>query len=148
MDRKLLILHAEDDQDDVLLIHKEFAKAGIQPIHTSPDGEDAMKYLEGTGPYADRTLHPYPDLLITDLKMPKVTGFDLLEWLDSHPDCRLPAIVLSGSAEPTDIERAYQLGACSYVVKPGRPGDLEAFVSAVTLLWGSATARRPRSSSI
>src|SRR5688500_19927215 len=80
---RLIILVAEDDPNDVLLLRRAFHKNGIDhPIHISSDGSDAMAYLQGAGPYAEREKYPFPRAIITDLKMPRCSGFELLEWLE------------------------------------------------------------------
>ena len=116
----LIILVAEDDPNDALLLQRAFTKNGIDlPVHVSTDGADAMAYLQGTGPYANREKYPFPRAIITDLKMPRCTGFELLEGLDKHPECGvIPTIVLSGSAEDRDVKRCFQLGANCYFQKP------------------------------
>ena len=84
------------------------------------DGEQAISYLRGTGDYSDRQKHPLPNAILLDLKMPRVDGFQFLEWLrGSAPEhCQgIPVIVMSCSILETDKERALSLGANSYVVK-------------------------------
>ena len=117
---RLIILVAEDDPNDVLLLQRAFKRNGIDlPVHVSPDGADAMAYLKGEGPYADRDRYPFPRAMITDLKMPRCSGFELLKWLDEHPECSvIPVIVLSASAEDRDVKKCFQLGANSYFRKP------------------------------
>jgi len=100
------------------------------------DGEDAVNYLSGAGRYADRTKYPLPCILITDLKMPKLTGFDLLTWIQSEmPPNSLPAIVLSGSAQEMDKQRALELGAKAYWVKPTHLADLVHLVHELNETW-------------
>ncbi len=114
------ILLAEDDENDAFIFRIALKKAGIQnPLHHVPDGEDAINYLAGAGVYANRILHPFPCLVITDLKMPRRTGFELLAWIQDQPQLNCPpVVVLSGSAEDSDKERAFGLGAIAYFVKP------------------------------
>jgi CheY-like chemotaxis protein len=120
MKEKLIILVAEDDENDTFLLRRAFTRNGIDlPVHVCRDGAEAMAYLKGEEPYVDRTKYPFPRALITDLKMPRCSGFDLLEWLNVHPECGvIPTIVLSASAEEQDVTRAYQLGANCYFRKP------------------------------
>ena len=122
----LVILVAEDDPNDALLLQRAFGKNGIDlPVHTSSDGADAIAYLQGAGPYADREKYPFPRAIITDLKMPRCSGFELLEWLDTHPECGvIPVIVLSASAEDRDVKRCFQLGANCYFQKPSNFAEL------------------------
>jgi CheY-like chemotaxis protein len=114
------ILLAEDDENDAFFFRMALKKAGIpNPLSHVPDGEDAINYLAGAGVYANRTLHPFPSLIITDLKMPGGTGFDLLAWIQDQRQLNWPpVVVLSGSAEDSDRERALGLGAIAYFVKP------------------------------
>jgi CheY-like chemotaxis protein len=113
------ILYAEDNPDDVVIIKIAFRRAGLSSsLKSVDDGEDAIAWLKGAGVYADREQYPLPDVLILDLKMPKKSGFDVLEWLrgqSNHQD--LPAIVLSSSDDPRDIERVAKLGATKYFKK-------------------------------
>ena len=81
----LVILVADDDENDTLLLERAFKKVGVEmPVRVCRDGAEAMEYLKGEGKYADRTEYPFPRVLVTDLKMPKCTGFDLLQWLQNH----------------------------------------------------------------
>lgn len=131
------LLLAEDDPNDVLLFRRAFERCGasclLRVVH---DGDQAIRYLEGVGPYADRLENPLPVVALLDLKMPRRTGLEVLEWLAAHPDlCRLPAVVLTSSRERADIERAYALGARSYLVKPGKFSDLLRLVEVINSYW-------------
>jgi len=89
------------------------------PLMFVKDGQELIHYLAGDDGYADRTAHPMPRLLLLDLKMPKLDGFDVLRWLQQQPELRrLVVTVLSSSDESKDVNLAYDLGANSYVVKP------------------------------
>ena len=135
--RRLIILVAEDHPDDTVLLQEAFKRNGINmPVHVSPDGEDAMQYLKGEGIYKDRMQFPFPRVLITDIKMPKCSGLDLLAWLQNHPECNLiPKIVLSASAEERDVVRAYQLGANCYFQKPTTFKELTNLVRLTNDFW-------------
>jgi len=113
-------LVAEDDGNDVFFLQRAFLQAKIEnPLHVVGDGQEAIDYLSGEGKFSDRSLYPLPHLFILDLKMPRKTGLDVLLWLQEQPELRcLPVLVLSSSAQRTDIERAYELGANAFVVKP------------------------------
>lgn len=115
-----LILMAEDDPNDVMLARRAVAKAGFTwKVHVCKDGEEVKAYLKGEGIYADRAAYPFPRMLVTDLKMPRCGGLELLEWLQGHPDCNVvPTVVLSASPQQQDVKRAYQLGAKCYLCKP------------------------------
>ena len=112
----LLVDDSEDDRALFLLAFKR-ANPNMELLVSVADGEDAISYLSGTASYADRERHPYPQVLILDLKMPGKSGFDVLEWLRQQP-MRPLTIVLSGSDHRADIERAIELGADYYQVKP------------------------------
>ena len=92
---------AEDNEDEAFLIQRAFNQNGLmRSAHMVPDGRGAIEYLHGDGVYAERVRHPFPDVFILDLKMPRVSGFEVLEWLNEHPDYRVkPTIVWSASAD-------------------------------------------------
>ena len=114
------ILVAEDNPDDAELLKCALRQAGsTHPIQIVTDGRDAIRYLQADAPYSDRVRFPFPRLIFTDLKMPYLTGFDVLKWLRLHPDCHvIPVIVFSASAQESDLKEAYRLGANCYLVKP------------------------------
>ena len=114
------VLVAEDDENDVFFLQRAFQQAKIEnPMHVVRDGQEAIEYLSGAGDFSDRKTHPLPRLLILDLKMPRRTGLEVLAWLHEQPELHcLPVIVLSSSAQARDIEKAYDLGANAFVVKP------------------------------
>src|SRR5438067_413418 len=118
--RRQTILLAEDDGDAVLLLKMACARSRlINPIQVVGDGGQVIAYLGGEGIYGDRARFPMPCLLLLDLKIPNKNGFDVLSWLRSHAGVhRLPVVVLTSSTDPSDINRAYHLGANSYAVKP------------------------------
>ena len=99
------------------------------------DGEQAIAYLEGKGEYADREKHPVPRVLLLDLKMPKVDGFEVLRWRQKKNLKYLPALVLTSSKLDEDLDRAYSLGATSYLIKPSEADDLEYLVRSITDYW-------------
>jgi CheY-like chemotaxis protein len=141
--RHFTILLAEDDANDALLIKRALAKNGIgNPLQIAPDGEEAIAYLSGAGKYGNRAEYPFPQFFITDLKMPRKSGFEVLSWLQEHPDCLVvPTIVLSSSKQHEDIKKAYQLGANSYLTKPADFTQLQELIKKVFDYW--TTCERP-----
>lgn len=115
-----VILIAEDDENDVFLIRRAFHQAQFEnPLQVVPTGEDAIAYLRGDSPFTDRSRFPIPALMLLDLKMPRKNGFEVLAWIRQHGEFNaLPVVVLTSSQESADINRAYALGANSYLVKP------------------------------
>jgi len=121
MSQSQLVLLVEDDANDAFVAKRALHDSGVfnHVVHL-PDGEEAIKYLNGDPPYHDRNSHPQPGLVLLDLKMPKLTGFDVLTWLQLHPQLtsEIPVIVLTGSIHPEDMKRAQKLGAVGFEVKP------------------------------
>ena len=137
MDEKPVILVAEDDPNDIFFLRRAFQKAAIKcRILDVSDGQQAIFYLQGTAPYSNRADYPLPQLLVLDLKMPLMNGFDVLEWLRGQPDlAQLPALVLSSSAQDEDISRARRLGARDYLVKPTDLAQLSELAREIATKW-------------
>lgn len=137
MSKRAIILLAEDEESDAYFVNMAFKKAGLHHAITHVmDGQQVIEYLSGEGRFADRKLHPMPHLLLLDLKMPRVTGLDVLAWLRERPELKnLPVIVLSSSDYPADIERACLLGANDYRLKPSTPQQLVQFALDVDASW-------------
>ena len=116
------ILMVEHNPEDALFLRRQLRHSGLRyDLHVVPDGREAMNYLTGEGRYSDRTLFPFPCLLLIDLRMPGVDGFTLIEWVRRAPETKdLPIIIYSSSPTSDDAARAYALGANVYVAKlPG-----------------------------
>ena len=126
---------AEDRQDDVMIIRRAFSKSKLlNPLHVVSDGDEAIAYLQGEGKYANRAEFPLPSLLLLDLKMPRRGGFEVLEWIRKQPSLSaLRVIVLTTSDEIRDVNKAYTMGANSFLVKPV---DFAAFVEVTRALKG------------
>ncbi len=137
MSEKEHILLVDDDSNDVLLIQRAFQKAGLRDVlRVVRNGEEAIEYLSGNGRYADRDSFPFPFLLLLDLKMPGVDGFEVLEWIRSRKDLRrLLVVVLTSSNLQADVDRAYELGANSYLVKPVEFGEMVNMVQRFEVYW-------------
>jgi len=132
------ILHVEDDPNDVLLVQRAFRKTNLAlSIQNVTDGETATRYLAGDGEFLDREHFPLPSLLLLDLKLPRKNGFEVLDWLRSQPVPlkRLPVIILSSSSQPVDVNRAYELGANAYMVKPAGFEELSKAINVLALHW-------------
>jgi len=111
------VLLVEDRADDILLVLQAFQKAGIvNPLRVVKSGEEAVQYLAGLGGYVD---HPPPQLVLLDLKLPGMDGFEVLSWIrQQSPIRKVPVLVLTSSDHIQDVNRAYSLGANSFLVKP------------------------------
>jgi CheY-like chemotaxis protein len=137
MPERSVILLAEDLEDDILLIRRAFAAARVAiPLHVVRDGEEALAYLSGLGKYSSRDEFPLPDLILLDLKMPKMDGFEVLQWIRQHPQFKaLRVIVLTSSEDISDVNRAYDLGANSFLVKPLEFVNFPAMLQTLTKFW-------------
>jgi CheY-like chemotaxis protein len=131
------VLLVEDDPDDVVLTQRAFKKASVaNPLQVVTDGEEAVAYLSGQGRFADRGQYPLPMLLLLDLKLLRRSGLEVLEWLRAQPGLRrLPVVVLTSSKESRDVNRAYDLGVNSYLVKPVAFDSLQEMVQSLGFYW-------------
>jgi len=132
-----VLLVAEDDASDALLLERALRRTGslFRMIRVA-NGEEAIAYVEGRGDYGNRQIHPVPQVVLLDLKMPRKDGFDVLRWRRETPGgARLPMVVFSSSNLRQDVDLAYALGANSYVVKPTAPERLESMVRALHQWW-------------
>lgn len=131
------ILLVEDDHNDVILIRRAFKKANIDiPLNVVHDGEEAIKYLSNQHPYQDINKYALPSLILLDLKLPRVTGLELLSWIRSHEKIkRILVVVLTSSQESPDVIQAYDLGANSYLVKPVNFEDLKTLMKTMYSYW-------------
>jgi len=132
-----VILLAEDREDDVLLIRRAFANAGIRnPFHVVRDGEEAMAYLNGSGKYSNRDEFPLPEIFLLDLKMPRKDGFEVLSEIRRDRSLNaLRVIVLTSSEELRDVNKAYDIGANSFLVKPLEFENLTAMMRTLNAFW-------------
>ena len=132
-----VILLIEDNPTDAMLVKAAFDKAGAAArFFTLNDGEAAMAYFSGAEPYSDRTKYPLPQLLLLDLRMPRVSGLELLTWLRAQPyGAQLPVIVLTESSYDKDIRDAYRLGAKTFLTKPFAPDDFSSALKYTTDYW-------------
>jgi CheY-like chemotaxis protein len=134
------ILVAEDDTTDVFFLQRAFKRAGIPlTLQFVEDGQEVLDYLQGRGRFTDRSEHPFPELLLLDLHMPRRDGFEVLSWIQKQPALEdLQVVIFTSSTEKRDIERARDLGANSYLVKPHSIQELIEFVAAFKKHWLAA----------
>jgi CheY-like chemotaxis protein len=130
------VLYVEDDENDVLLIKRSFARAGVaHPLHVVHDGRQAIDYLK-----AAAQKNEIPCLVVLDLNLPLVSGFDVLQWIRSQPAFQsLPVCIFSSSACHSDIARTRQAGANHYAVKPSSPSKLDDLIRKCKERWLSST---------
>ena len=129
-----IILYAEDNPDDVLIFQRVFRKATLpHTLYCVDDGEAAIEWLTGGGLYSDRQRYPVPDILLLDLKMPRKGGMEVLEWVRGSEKFKvIPVLILSSSDDPTDVKRAYSLGATTYFVKSAASQDVVQYLRLLT----------------
>ena len=117
--RPCMILIVDDDENDIFFVKRAFTEINIHcAFQVLKNGQEVVDYLSGHGPYANREQHPLPMMILMDLKMPIMDGFQVLAWLRGRAGIKvIPTIVFSSSDLPTDITRAYELGANSFMTK-------------------------------
>jgi CheY-like chemotaxis protein len=124
----------DDSLTDAVLLLRSLKRAGLEEsvIHIH-DPREAVAYLQGDGQYADRSMHPLPDILLLDLKMPEIDGFQLLRWARRQPElARLIIVVVTRTDDPRLIQMCYQLGANSFLSKDANAEELRNFVQFFT----------------
>jgi CheY-like chemotaxis protein len=143
------ILLVEDNEDDVFIIKRALKLAqNTNPLQIVTDGQQALDYLAGAGEYADRQKFPLPFMVFLDLKLPYIHGFEVLAWMRLRPELSsLVVVVLTSSAETRDHEKAYALGARSYLVKPPTPQALSDVFGSLKTYWLSKGSSLPLSTS-
>jgi CheY-like chemotaxis protein len=132
-----LVLHLDDDENDTVLLQLAFSHVGLKnPLRAVKDGVEAIDYLAGRGPYADRARHPLPTLVLLDLKTPRRTGIEVLQWIRSQDEvARIVVIMLTASANQGDVDQAYRAGANAYLVKPSGFDELLTIVRLIADFW-------------
>jgi CheY-like chemotaxis protein len=145
MTQKHVLLHVEDDPNDVLLLQRAFKKAELPlTIHSVTDGDKAVAYLSGSGEFSDREKFPMPDLVLLDLKMPRKSGLETLAWIRNEAKMkRLIVIIFTSSRHDEDVSKAYELGANSYLVKPVGSDTLMELARLIHKYWINVNERLP-----
>jgi CheY-like chemotaxis protein len=139
-----MILLVEDNDDDVFLVQRALAKAGVtESLRVAADGREALDFLQ-TALRQDESSN-VPCLILLDLKMPRVPGLEVLDWIRKQPRLRaLPVIVLTSSSADADVEAAYRLGANSYFSKPATSEDLLSLMKLLHEYWFKRCVLPPR----
>jgi CheY-like chemotaxis protein len=132
------ILHVEDDPNDVLLLQRALKKTNAQvALYAVGDGDKAVSYLSGSSEFNDRLKYPLPQLILLDLKMPRKSGLEVLNWIRTQPQFkRTVVVVFTSSKHDEDINHAYELGANSYLVKPVGFEALQEMMKGLSHYWG------------
>ena len=132
-----IILVVEDNLDDYRLLELGLKRAEVAAeFRHVIDGCEAIRYIVGEGDFGNRSQHPLPQLILSDLKMPRMDGIELLKWVRSNPSTRhLPFVMLSSSSQPGDIARAYEQCVNSYLFKPGSLAELVDMLRVLSVYW-------------
>jgi CheY-like chemotaxis protein len=132
-----VVLLVEDSPDDVLFMSRALKKSAVTHVlKVAEDGQQALEYFLGVPPYADRTAHPIPALVLLDLKLPRVPGLEVLRWIRGRAEfAATRVVVLTSSEHPDDKKQAHALGADAFVTKPGDPTQLPQVVGEVLAHW-------------
>src|SRR6266850_4717449 len=132
-----VILLVEDRNDDVYLVRHALSKADVHnPFLVVENGEEALAYLEGFGKYRNRDEFPMPDIMLLDLKMPRMDGYEVLRQVRAKPEFKsLRIIVLTSSEDLNDVNKAYELGANSFLVKPLEFENYAAMMRTLSSFW-------------
>jgi CheY-like chemotaxis protein len=136
-DFKKTILLVEDESSDAELLIRAFKKAGVQnPIRHLDNGDAALFYLQGIDTYVDRDKNPLPALILLDLKLPGMSGLELLRWLRQQKNLRrIPVLILTSENDARLMDAAYDAGANSYLLKSVSPDEIERVVNLITNYW-------------
>ena len=136
MNNKLVLL-IEDNTDDERLTRRAFQKHNINnEVVVAYDGVEALDYLFGSGSYAGRDMAVMPAVIILDLKLPKLSGFEVLKQIRAKAETKaIPVIVLTSSDDEAQIEECYRLGANSYIRKPNDPVEYSDMILQLGMYW-------------
>lgn len=137
MNSAIPIVYVEDSVDDAFFMQMAFERASVpHPLVVLNDGQRGIDYLAGDGEFGDRSKHPVPCLILLDLNLPVKSGFEVLEWIRSHPELKATkVVVVSASGQHSDMVRAKGLGVTDYVVKPSAVSRLIQLVNERVGSW-------------
>lgn len=136
------VMVADDSPNDLFLLRRSLGNhPRLAIVAEVPNGEDAIDYLAGRGKYSDRQQFPLPDLLVLDIRMPRVNGFEVLAWLQNQDFPNLKTLMLSGSALASDRDQALALGAHDFHTKAGSREQREQIVAAMEALLNQQPAQ-------
>ncbi len=136
-------MYVEDEEGDRFLMRMGLGKEGLESsLRMVNDGRSAVEYLSATGAYADREVHPMPAVVLLDLNLPEIHGFDVLKWIRAHPlHSTLPVVVFTSSHHDEDRARAKLLGATEFVLKPNSAKGFRDVARMLNERWLSGTGR-------
>ncbi len=136
MDSKLILI-VEDYEDDAKLLQLLLVTVGVSnTVRINLSAEDAINYLSGVPPFSNRAVYPLPSVVFVDLKLPGISGFELLRWMKGHPELKdIFVVVLSATGDLISVQAAYSLGANSFLIKPCRSADLENLIACYPGFW-------------
>lgn len=131
------VLLVEDNNTDVFIMQRAWKKAEVQnPLRVITDGRQAVEYLSGKGEFGDRAKNPIPCLILLDIKLPFISGFEVVKWLRAYEACcTVPVVFLTSSTAEMDIYRAYKLGGNAYLIKPPTPEKLAQMLHDLKDFW-------------
>ena len=139
------VLYAEDDENDVFFMERAFSKLKRRgALQVVTNGRAAVDYLSGAGAFSDRTRHPLPDLLLLDVKMPEMSGLEVLKWARERAEfARMPILLFTSSTQHADIAFSRQHGASAYLVKPSNAEQLIGLVEKICAAYANRTEDAP-----
>ena len=131
------LLIVEDNEDDIFFMERIFKQMGARcDLRFVRDGVEAVEYLSGQGQFKDRVQNPLPTIILMDLKMPRMNGFEVLEWMQKQPEIKLiPTIVVTSSTMQEDVTRAYRSGANAVMNKPVDKDSLLQMLKSFHIYW-------------
>lgn len=136
---------ADDSEDDAFFVKRALEQSQVKHFfHAVLDGLAALAYLRGEGEYSDRQQFPFPNVLLCDLKMPRMDGYGVLRWLQEHPECKvIPTVIFTSSALEQDIHQSYVLGANAYLQKPGSLNEMIETIRRLYEFWSRCQVPQP-----